>query len=63
MHAPRVPIVAIAAPAMPSCGNGPSPRISTGSSTSVIATDASNSMNGVRVSPDARNAASMAKKP
>ncbi len=59
----RVSTVATAAPAMPSFGACASPRMSTGSSTSAAITDASKRRNGVRVFPEARNAASTAKKP
>ena len=61
--APRVQTLAMAAPAIPNVGSRPQPSISAGSRTSVTATDTTSRMNGVRVSPDARKVASIAKKP
>ena len=58
---PRVSTRAIAAPTMPSCGAPARPRMRTGSRMSVHAVDTSRSANGVRVSPAARNDASIAK--
>ena len=60
---PRTITDASAAPSTPSRGNGPTPTISSGSSTMETATEPASIMNGVRVSPEARNVASMAKNP
>src|SRR2546422_2485419 len=60
---PRTMTEASAAPSTPSRGNGPSPMISSGSSRIETHTEPASIRNGVRVSPAARNVASMAKNP
>ena len=60
---PRTMTEASAAPSTPSLGNGPVPLMSSGSRPTESRTDAMSRRNGVRVSPDARNVASSAKKP
>src|SRR5712664_314302 len=60
---PRTMTEASAAPSTPSRGNGPRPMISSGSSRIEIPTEPASIRNGVRVSPAARNVASMAKNP
>ena len=60
---PRTITEATAAPSTPSLGNGPTPAMSSGSSPIDKSTDAASSANGVRVSPAARNVASIAKNP
>ena len=58
---PRTPMVASAAPRTPSCGNGPHPVIRIGSSTAAMIVAQTSMMNGSRVFPAARNAASTTK--
>src|SRR5438309_117402 len=60
---PRTITDARAAPSTPSRGNGPTPAISSGSSAIEKQTDPASIKNGVRVSPAARNVASIAKNP
>ena len=60
---PRTMTDASAAPSTPSRGNGPIPAISSGSSAIETHTEPASIKNGVRVSPAARNVASIAKKP
>ena len=48
--------VAQAAPAMPSCGNGPMPKISSGLKPISSSTESSRKRNGVRESPTPRSA-------
>src|SRR5881409_2145416 len=60
---PRTITDASAAPSTPSRGNGPTPAMSNGSSAIDTQTDPASMMNGVRVSPAARNVASIAKNP
>ena len=58
---PRTITDAVAAPATPSRGNGPTPAMSSGSRQTESSTDAASNRKGVRVSPEARNVASTAK--
>ncbi len=60
---PRTITEARAAPSTPSFGNGPTPLMSSGSRPTDSTTEAMSRRNGVRVSPEARNVASIAKKP
>src|SRR5204862_1699534 len=60
---PRTITDASAAPSTPSRGNGPTPAMSSGSSAMETPTEPASIRKGVRVSPEARNVASMAKNP
>ena len=60
---PRTITDANAAPSTPSRGKGPTPAMSSGSRPIDTSTDPASIRKGVRVSPAARNVASMAKKP
>src|SRR5437867_4073023 len=60
---PRTMTEARAAPSTPSRGNGPRPMISRGSSRIDTPTEPASIRKGVRVSPAARNVASIAKNP